>query len=171
MHAQREGLFLGQWALVLILLMPPAFAQSLSYQEAVLRAVDSFNQRSLDTNAYRLLALDSQPQGEEDPDSPKPVSFTMKETVCPKGSRQALEQCDFKENGLVRRCVGTVTMDQGSDSDLDCNLMPQPVHKISQLGKFLREGGKKIGKKLEKLGQKIKDFFHKFAPKGEPPEP
>uniref|UniRef100_A0A8C6AIZ5 Uncharacterized protein n=1 Tax=Monodon monoceros TaxID=40151 RepID=A0A8C6AIZ5_MONMO len=47
-----------------------------------------------------------------DPDTPKPVSFTMKETVCPRTSQEPQENCDFKENGLVKQCVGTVTLDQ-----------------------------------------------------------
>uniref|UniRef100_G1Q810 Uncharacterized protein n=1 Tax=Myotis lucifugus TaxID=59463 RepID=G1Q810_MYOLU len=46
------------------------------------------------------------------PDTPKPVSFTVKETVCPRTTRQPPEQCDFKENGLVKECAGTVTLDQ-----------------------------------------------------------
>eukprot|EP00069_Balaena_mysticetus_P007998 bmy_05601T0 len=50
-----------------------------------------------------------------DPDTPKPVSFTVKETVCPSTTQQPPEQCDFKENGLVKQCVGTVTLDQSKD--------------------------------------------------------
>ena len=42
---------------------------------------------------------------EVDPGTRKPVSFTVKETVCPKTAQESLEQCDFKENG-VRMGVG-----------------------------------------------------------------
>lgn len=49
--------------LLLGLGLPLAVSQTLSYREAVLRAVDDFNQQSLDTNLYRLLDLDSEPQG------------------------------------------------------------------------------------------------------------
>ena len=35
----------------------------------------------------------------------KPVSFTVKETVCPRTTQQPAEQCDFKEEG-VRLGVG-----------------------------------------------------------------
>ena len=35
----------------------------------------------------------------------KPVSFTVKETVCPRTTQQPAEQCDFKEKG-VRLGVG-----------------------------------------------------------------
>ena len=42
---------------------------------------------------------------EVDPGTRKPVSFTVKETVCPKTAQESPEQCDFKENG-VRMRVG-----------------------------------------------------------------
>lgn len=50
-------------SLLLGLGLPLAISQTLSYREAVLRAVDDFNKQSLDTNIYRLLDLDSEPQG------------------------------------------------------------------------------------------------------------
>ena len=37
---------------------------------------------------------------DENPNIPKPVSFRVKETVCPRTSQQPAEQCDFKENGV-----------------------------------------------------------------------
>lgn len=65
MKTQRDGPSLGQWSLVLLLLglvMPLAIvAQVLSYQEAVLRAIEGINQRSSDANLYRLLDLDPRP--------------------------------------------------------------------------------------------------------------
>ncbi|VTJ54626.1 Hypothetical predicted protein [Marmota monax] len=169
MQTQREGGSFLEWQSLLLLLlglmMPLAIAQTLSYQEAVLRAVDGFNQQSSDANLYRLLSLDSQSQGDEDPDTPKPVSFTVKETVCPKTTQQTLEQCDFKEDGLVKRCVGTVTLDLARDSfDINCD-GPQHFKKIARLGGLLQKGGEKIGEKLENIGRKIKDFFQSLVPR------
>ena len=40
------------------------------------------------------------PDQDEDPNTPKPVSFKVKETVCPKTTQRPLEQCDFKDNGV-----------------------------------------------------------------------
>uniref|UniRef100_A0A9L0R4I8 Uncharacterized protein n=1 Tax=Equus caballus TaxID=9796 RepID=A0A9L0R4I8_HORSE len=101
--------------------------KTLSYKEAVLRAVDGLNQRSSDENLYRLLELDPLPKEDEDPDTPKPVSFTVKETVCPRTTQQPLEECDFKENGLVKQCVGTVVLDPAKDYfDISCD-KPQPI--------------------------------------------
>ncbi|XP_030616882.1 cathelicidin-6-like isoform X2 [Delphinapterus leucas] len=115
METQRASLALGRrslWLLLLGLVVPSASAQALSYREAVLHAVDRLNERSSEANLYRLLELDPPSKTDGDPDTPKPVSFTMKETVCPRTSQEPQENCDFKENGLVKQCVGTVTLDQ-----------------------------------------------------------
>ena len=64
METQRASLSLGCWSLWLLLLglvLPSASAQALSYREAVLRAVDQFNERSSEANLYRLLKLDPTP--------------------------------------------------------------------------------------------------------------
>ncbi|XP_006108800.3 cathelin-like [Myotis lucifugus] len=117
METQRSRLCWGCWPLLLLLLglampTPLAAARALTYQEAVRLAVQGFNQRSREASLYRLLQQDLQPQGDLNPDTPKPVSFTLKETVCPRTTRQPPEECDFKENGLVKECAGTVTLDQ-----------------------------------------------------------
>ncbi|XP_061252946.1 cathelicidin-3 [Bos javanicus] len=133
METQRASLSLGRWSLWLLLLglvLPSASAQALSYREAVLRAVDRINERSSEANLYRLLELDPPPKDVKDRGARKPASFTVKETVCPRTSPQPLEQCDFKENGLVKQCVGTITLDQSDDLfDLNCNEL-QSVRRI-----------------------------------------
>ncbi|XP_014643929.1 PREDICTED: protegrin-2-like [Ceratotherium simum simum] len=130
METQRDSRSLGRcslWLLLLGLVIPAATAQALSYEEAVLRAVDGLNQRSSDDNLYRLLELDPQPKGDEDPDTPTPVSFTVKETVCPRLTPQPLEQCPFKENGRVKQCVGTVILDPGKEYfDISCDEVSGP---------------------------------------------
>lgn len=64
METQRDRPSLRRWSLLLLLLglaRPPATtAQAFSYQEAVLRAVDGFNERSKEANLYRFLELDPQ---------------------------------------------------------------------------------------------------------------
>ncbi|XP_036723878.1 antibacterial peptide PMAP-37-like [Balaenoptera musculus] len=143
METQRASLALGRWPLWLLLLglvVPSASAQALSYREAVLRAVNRLNEQSSEANLYRLLELDPLPKADEDPDTPKPVSFTVKETVCPRTSQQPPEQCDFKENGLVKQCVGTVTLDQSKDQfDINCNEI-QSVNLFRWLRDLFRRG-------------------------------
>ena len=43
-------------------MLPSASAQALSYREAVLRAVDQFNEKSSEANLFRLLELDPPPK-------------------------------------------------------------------------------------------------------------
>ncbi|XP_059124711.1 cathelicidin antimicrobial peptide isoform X1 [Peromyscus eremicus] len=108
---------------------------------------------------------------DEDPDTPKYVRFRVKETVCDKALQQLPEQCNFKENGLVKQCMGTVTLSQDTDSfDINCKgpgTQPQKFKKIAQIAGLLRKGGQKIGEKIKKIGQKIAHFFGKTAPEAE----
>ncbi|XP_047705026.1 cathelicidin antimicrobial peptide [Prionailurus viverrinus] len=170
METQRDSPSLGRWSLLLLLLglvITPATTQTLSYEEAVLRAVDGFNQRSSEKNLYRLLQLDSQPEGDGDPNTPKPVSFKVKETVCPKTTQRPLEQCDFKDNGLVKQCEGTVILDQNRGYfDINCDEILQ-VRKLGQLGELIQQGGQKIAEKIQKIGQRIRDFFSNLRPRQE----
>ncbi|XP_039693580.1 cathelicidin antimicrobial peptide [Pteropus medius] len=161
METQRDMPSLRRWSLMLLLLglaRPPATtAQALSYQEAVLRAVDGFNQQSTEANLYRLLELDPQLKEDEDRNTPKPVSFRVKETVCPRTTRQPPEQCDFKENGLVKQCVGTVTLDQVNGYfDINCGELQ---------GASFRSLGRKIGEGIEGLGRGIKRLFSSLKPR------
>ncbi|XP_045019797.1 cathelicidin-4-like [Bubalus bubalis] len=127
MQTQRAILVLGRWSpwlLLLGLVVSSTSAQDLSYREAVLRAVDQLNERSSEANLYRLLELEPPPKDDEDLGTRKPVSFTVKETVCPRTTQQPAEQCDFKEEGRVKQCVGTVTLDPSNDQfDLNCNAL------------------------------------------------
>ncbi|XP_055413563.1 cathelicidin-5 [Bubalus kerabau] len=150
METQRASLSLGWWSLWLLLLglvLPSASAQATSYREAVLRAVDQLNEKSSEANLYRLLELDPPPrEDDENPNIPKPVSFRVKETVCPRTSQQPAEQCDFKENGLLKECVGTVTLDQvGSNFDITC-AVPQSVGGLRRLGRKIVRAWKKYGR-------------------------
>ncbi|KAF4023882.1 hypothetical protein G4228_016125 [Cervus hanglu yarkandensis] len=126
METQGASLALARWSLWLLLLglvLPSASAQALSYRKAVLRAVDQFNERSSEANLYRLLELDATPNDEVDPGTRKPVSFTVKETVCPKTAQQPLEQCEFKENGaLSYREAVLHTGDCINDGSTEANL-------------------------------------------------
>ncbi|CAO2633470.1 Cathelicidin antimicrobial peptide [Lemmus lemmus] len=173
MQAQRDNPSV-RWLLSLLLLgllLPVVFSQTVSYREAVLRAVEDFNRQSPDTNLYRLLDMDSQPPDQdEDPDIPKYVRFRMKETVCDKATYQIPEQCNFREHGLVKQCVAKVNQGTDSFTDISCKgpgTQPQRFKKVARVAELLQNAGLKIGEKIQKLGQKILDFFQKIAPEVE----
>ncbi|XP_053786266.1 cathelicidin-6 [Desmodus rotundus] len=159
METQKDSLPWRRWSLLLLLLVlvvPPATAQVLSYNEAVLRAIEDLNQRSSEASLYRLLGLDQQPpDGDENPNTPKPVSFTVKETVCPRTTQLPPEQCEFKENGLVKQCMGTVTLDQANGSfDIDC----AEIQDVG-LGRRLKRLGRKIGETIRRIGPYVPIFL------------
>ncbi|XP_061252939.1 cathelicidin-7 [Bos javanicus] len=168
METQRASFSLGWsslWLLLLGLVVPSASAQDLSYREAVLRAVDQFNERSSEANLYRLLELDPPPEQDvEHPGARKPVSFTVKETMCPRTTPQPPEQCDFKENGLVKQCVGTVTRYWiRGDFDITCNNI-QSAGLFRRLRDSIRRGQQKILEKARRIGERIKDIFRGYSP-------
>ncbi|VCW83777.1 unnamed protein product [Gulo gulo] len=166
METQRDSTSLQRWPLLLLLLglvVTPATSRTLSYREAVLRVVDSLNQRSSDENLYRLLKLNSQPQGDENPNIPQPASFTVKETVCPKTTQQPLEQCDFKDNGLVKQCHGTVSLQEDkSYFDISCEENLE-ASKFSWLGNRLR----RLWESIRRIGQRIRPFSKYDLPQEE----
>ncbi|XP_006108360.2 cathelin-like [Myotis lucifugus] len=167
METQRSRLCWGCWPLLLLLLglampTPLAAARALTYQEAVRLAVQGFNQRSREASLYRLLQQDLQPQGDLNPDTPKPVSFTVKETVCPRTTRQPPEQCDFKENGLVKECAGTLTLDQDNGYfDVVCEEIKNVLNPLIKAGIFILKHRRPIGRGIEITGRGIKKFFSK----------
>uniref|UniRef100_A0A8C4PKX8 Uncharacterized protein n=1 Tax=Equus asinus TaxID=9793 RepID=A0A8C4PKX8_EQUAS len=141
METKGNSRSLGRWSLLLLLLglvIPLATGQALSYKEAVLCAVDGLNQRDGKHGLEPGLPTFSFDQ-DEDPDTPKPVSFTVKETVCPRTTQQPLEECDFKENGLVKQCVGTVVLDPAKDYfDISCDKVSDPFWVATPGGEVLR---------------------------------
>uniref|UniRef100_A0A4X1TP80 Protegrin 1 n=1 Tax=Sus scrofa TaxID=9823 RepID=A0A4X1TP80_PIG len=142
METQRASLCLGRWSLWLLLLglvVPSASAQALSYREAVLRAVDRLNEQSSEANLYRLLELDQPPKADEDPGTPKPVSFTVKETVCPRPTRRPPELCDFKENGVRLGLGALADASQGAEQESLLGKMSRPWGEAGS--SWMEEGG------------------------------
>ncbi|NXE56033.1 CTHL2 protein, partial [Casuarius casuarius] len=114
----------GCWALLLVVLgaaaglpAPPA----LTYPQALAQAVDAFNQRPEVQNVFRLLSADPEPGPDIELSSLRGLNFTLMETECTPGSRIRLDDCDFKENGVIKDCVGAVQVLQGSSEiNLHC---------------------------------------------------
>uniref|UniRef100_A0A8C3WP76 Uncharacterized protein n=1 Tax=Catagonus wagneri TaxID=51154 RepID=A0A8C3WP76_9CETA len=131
METQRASLCLGRWSLWLLLLglvVPPASAQALSYRQAVLRAVDRLNKQSSGANLYRLLELDQLPKAvRRGPRHPETCELHGEGDCVSRMTQRPPELCDFKENGLVKQCVGTVTLDQVKRHvDITCNEVSSP---------------------------------------------
>ncbi|KFP79803.1 Cathelicidin-2, partial [Acanthisitta chloris] len=66
------------------------------------------------------------------------LNFTMMETDCAASARLNPDDCDFKENGAIKECSGTVQLLQSSpEIDLSCSdASSDPV--LIQRGRFGR---------------------------------
>uniref|UniRef100_A0A5F8GP44 Cathelicidin-6-like n=1 Tax=Monodelphis domestica TaxID=13616 RepID=A0A5F8GP44_MONDO len=86
---------------------------SLSYSKALSTAIHFYNQIHSRENAFWLLKTHP-PSPSQDPEEqvPKLLSFTLKETICPVTEELLLDQCDFKADGLVKECQGSVSNEQ-----------------------------------------------------------
>ncbi|NXA40411.1 CTHL2 protein, partial [Eudromia elegans] len=96
---------------------PPALA----YPQALAQAVDAFNRRPEARSAFRLLSAEPEPTPDVQLSSLRGLNLTLMETECEAGSRTPLEDCDFKENGAIKDCAGSVQLQEGSpELDLRC---------------------------------------------------
>ncbi|XP_010017553.1 PREDICTED: cathelicidin antimicrobial peptide, partial [Nestor notabilis] len=70
------------------------------------------------------------------------LNFSMMETECSPSTRVNPEDCDFKENGVIKECSGTVQFLQSfPEIDLRCNdASSNPV--LVERGRFGRFLGK-----------------------------
>ncbi|XP_062424655.1 cathelicidin antimicrobial peptide [Rhea pennata] len=115
----------GCWALLLLAGLGAAggLATSpvLTYPQALAQAVDAFNQRPDVRNIFRLLSADPEPALDVELSSLRGLNFTLMETECTPGTHVRLDDCDFKENGVIKDCMGSVQVLQGSSEiDLRC---------------------------------------------------
>ncbi|XP_027704217.1 cathelicidin antimicrobial peptide-like isoform X2 [Vombatus ursinus] len=104
------------------LMTPLACAQDQWYQDWVNEFIQQYNAKSGSENLFRLSILNLQPGENNDPAAPRLLSFTMRETVCPNTENPNPDECDFKENGLVKECIGAIALDSPKPSaDISCD--------------------------------------------------
>ncbi|XP_044859061.1 cathelicidin-2-like [Mauremys mutica] len=87
-----------------------------TYEAAVLAAVEIYNQEPGTTLAYRLLEAEPQPDWDVSSKTIQSLTFTVKETVCPASEKRNPNQCEFKEDGLVKDCSGFFSTEQDPPS-------------------------------------------------------
>ncbi|XP_068946680.1 cathelicidin antimicrobial peptide-like isoform X2 [Petaurus breviceps papuanus] len=121
------------------------------YQDLVNGFIKEYNMNSGSENLFRLSILNLQSRENNDPATPRPLSFTIRETMCPNTENRNPEECDFKENGLVKECIGAIALDSSGPSvDISCD----GPEKIKRTGIF-----RKIGDVFRNLRDRIKNKF------------
>lgn len=79
--------------------------------------------------------------------SPQQLNFTIKETECfirEESEKENLEECDFKDGGIVKECSVYFFTDQGIEAPVvNCNTLQQKQSRVKRSGKKgVRRGGK-----------------------------
>ncbi|XP_072707674.1 cathelicidin antimicrobial peptide [Ciconia boyciana] len=131
----------SSWALVLVVLGGACALPApvpLAYTQALAQAIDSYNQRPEVQNIFRLLSADPEPTPGLDLSTVRQLNFTMMETECTQSTQVNPDDCDFKENGVIKECSGPVQFQQTSpEIDLRCaDASSNPV--LIQRGRFGR---------------------------------
>ncbi|KAM9093782.1 antibacterial peptide PMAP-36-like [Sarcophilus harrisii] len=116
-NMQIPLLVLGLLSLTLL-----ASAQDGRYEDVVKSFIREYNGKSGTENLFRLSILNLAPKENDDPAAPRPLSFTIAETVCLNAKNRNPDECDFRENGVVKECVGTIALDSTQNSvDISCD--------------------------------------------------
>ncbi|NXU57610.1 CTHL1 protein, partial [Turnix velox] len=84
--------------------------------QTLTQAIDSYNQRPEVQNVFRLLSAQPEPSPEILLSSLKNLNFSIMETKCPAHSGTPPENCDFKDDGLIKDCSAPVP--QGGNPSL-----------------------------------------------------
>ncbi|OCT75380.1 cathelicidin-6-like [Xenopus laevis] len=105
--------------------------------EAIKKAIDIYNARRNTSFLFSLLTTDPQYQQFGVPDGIK-LHFMIKETNCQNTKQQSLEQCAYKENGVVKNCTLT---SRKRDIKVSCNTLTSlnPPLKENQLENKVKE--------------------------------
>ncbi|NXL36785.1 CTHL2 protein, partial [Glaucidium brasilianum] len=135
---------LNSWVLVLAVLGGACALPApvpLTYTQALSQAVDSYNQRPEVQHVFRLLSADPEPTPGVELSTLRGLNFSVMETECAPSAQLNPDDCDFKENGVIKECTGPVQFLQSSpEIDLTCtDASSNPVLvQRGRFGRFLR---------------------------------
>ncbi|KAL8164659.1 UNVERIFIED_CONTAM: hypothetical protein K2H54_001270 [Gekko kuhli] len=127
--------------------------EELSYEEAVSLAIDLYNQEPGVEQAFQLLEAKPQPEWDPSLQSLQELEFTVQETTCPPSEQLNLDKCDFKADGVVKECHGTIFSEQGA-----------PV--VQYLCETAGEGHIRVRRGIKKFVKKVKKGVKKGIKKG-----
>ncbi|XP_072510311.1 protegrin-2-like [Notamacropus eugenii] len=152
---------------LLSLMTPLACAQDQPYQDVLNRFIQEYNRKSESESLFRLSTLNLPPEENNDPTAPQLLKFTLRETVCPKTEHRNPDECNFKANGLVKECIGTIDLDSPNPSvDISCD---RPAKVKRGLWDTVKEKAKKLRNSIRrrvnglKIGAADRVPGHSFA--------
>ncbi|XP_061441679.1 cathelicidin-related peptide Oh-Cath-like [Rhineura floridana] len=135
----------------------PPLQNLLSYEEALVHAVNLYNQKAGENVTFQLLEAAPKPDWDANSGSAQELNFTIKEMECLAEEEHPAEECNFRDDGLVKECSGFYFMDENPPvAFITCEGaedQPQPRRvKRSWLKKVLKKGKKSLSKFFKKKG-------------------
>nr|XP_028606413.1 cathelicidin-related peptide Oh-Cath-like [Podarcis muralis] len=121
----------------------------LSYEEAVSLIAELYSQTAEVAFAFRLLEAKPQPDWDPRSEEPQDLEFTVKETTCSAAELLTAADCDFKEDGVVKECSGTFSIQLQTPVQLNCDPVRQKERIRARRG-VIRNLVKKVKKKFRK---------------------
>ncbi|XP_066483521.1 lutzicidin-like [Tiliqua scincoides] len=91
--------------------VPPP-QKALSYEQAAKLALDLYNQKAGENFTFQLLKTTPQPEWDANSQSAQEVVFSIQETVCPAEEENLEQECEIKDDGLVKECSGYYFLDE-----------------------------------------------------------
>ncbi|XP_068094633.1 cathelicidin-related antimicrobial peptide Bf-CRAMP-like [Hyperolius riggenbachi] len=105
-------------------------------------STDYYNRVSGDSAIYRILANSTKYFADENSQSHQ-LQFTIKQTLCQKPDDNMTEECDFKEDGVVKLCTANIFVEDNQDIVVvNCNNQHQEA---SEHTRVRRSGGSRGG--------------------------
>ncbi|CAM5113375.1 unnamed protein product [Natator depressus] len=133
-----------------------------THEDAVLAAVQLYNQEPDITLAYRLLEAEPQPDWDVSSKTIQPLTFTVQETVCPVKEKRDISQCEFKEDGLVKDCSGFFSTEQNPASVIiKCEEASEEPNIVTRgrWSRFRKRAGRFLRRHKEKIIRAAVDIF------------
>nr|XP_033790331.1 cathelicidin antimicrobial peptide isoform X2 [Geotrypetes seraphini] len=118
--------------------------QNIQDAKSIALAIGVYNSQANRNSIFKLLEADPLYRLDE---SVQQMTFRIKETVCQKSERQSMEECDFKDDGLVKTCLAYFSQQEPHLSGLTCHTVTQKqirVRRSNPKKECFRRGNKMI---------------------------
>nr|XP_028606953.1 uncharacterized protein LOC114607696 [Podarcis muralis] len=135
--------------------LPPA-KEPLSYEDAAALAVDLYNQKADEDFTYRLLKAAPQPNWDASSESAQELNFTIQETECLAEEERPVEECSFRDGGVVKECSGFYFLAENPPvAIVTCEAVEDEPEPKRVKRSWLKKKFKKIKKGVKKGFRKI----------------
>ncbi|XP_030045753.1 cathelicidin antimicrobial peptide [Microcaecilia unicolor] len=125
----------------------PPISSDIQDLDSIILAIDFYNQEQNETSIFKLLDVDNNRRLDDSANNQE-LNFRIKQTVCQKTETQNTEECEFKEDGLVKDCSAYVLYEKEFKQEtgatiITCEPVDQQKTVKSRKKRFSRRRGRK----------------------------